>query len=125
MIPVMYILEDSVELDRILITGESYRKSQLRGYQQYRRFLNSIITDSTRFVDMHQLEVFIQRNIPELYKYRTDSAYVSDELFMSHYGITEKEALNTIHMVCAFAATNGRKIISAKCMTGMSKSDCD
>ncbi|NMB37498.1 MAG: hypothetical protein GX993_05605 [Bacteroidales bacterium] len=93
MIPVMYILEDSVELDRILITGESYRKSQLRGYQQYRRFLNSIITDSTRFVDMHQLEVFIQRNIPELYKYRTDSAYVSDELFMSHYGITEKEAL--------------------------------
>jgi len=93
MVPVMHILEDTVDLDRILITGESYRKSQLRGYQQYRRFLNSIVTDSTRFIDMHQLEVFIKRNIPELYKYRTDSAYVSDELFFSHYGITAQDAL--------------------------------
>ncbi len=93
MMPVMHILEETVNLDRILITGESYRKSQLRGYQQYRRFLNSIITDSTRFIDMHQLEVFIQRNIPELYKYRTDSTYVSDEFFLSHYGISAQDAL--------------------------------
>lgn len=93
MLPVMYILEDTLDLDRILITGESYRKSQLRGYQQYRRFINSIVTDSTRFIDMHQLEVFIQRNIPELYRYRTDSAYVTDELFLSHYGISAKDAL--------------------------------
>ena len=93
MMPVMHILEDTVNLERILITGESYRKSQLRGYQQYRRFLNSIIKDSTKFIDMHQLEVFIQRNIPELYKYRTDSTYVSDELFLSHYGITAQDAL--------------------------------
>ena len=92
MMPVMHILEDTVNLERILITGESYRKTQLRGYQQYRRFLNSIVTDSTKFIDMYQLEVFIQRNIPELYKYRTDSTYVSDELFLSHYGITAQEA---------------------------------
>jgi len=94
MMPVMHILEDTVELDRILITGESYRRSQLRGYQQYRRFLNSIVTDSTKFMDVHQLEVFIKRNIPELYKYRTDSAYVSDELFLSYYGISAQEAIN-------------------------------
>jgi hypothetical protein len=93
MMPIMYILEDTLDLDRILITGESYRKSQLRGYQQYRRFINSIVTDSTRFIDKHQLEVFIERNIPELYRYRTDSAYVTDELFLSHYGISAKDAL--------------------------------
>jgi len=93
MMPIMYILEDTLDLDRILITGESYRKSQLRGYQQYRRFINSIVTDSTRFIDMHQLEVFIQRNIPELYRYRTDSTYVSEELFLSHYGISAQDAM--------------------------------
>ena len=54
----MHILEDTVNLERILITGESYRKSQLRGYQQYRRFLNSIIKDSTKSVSYTHLDVY-------------------------------------------------------------------
>ena len=92
--PRMEILEDTVDLDDILITGKDYRKAQLRGYQQYERFLRSIITDSTRFIDRHQLEVFIQRNIPALYAYRRDTSVVTDGEFASVYGVTEQQAIH-------------------------------
>lgn len=91
--PRMEILEEVVELDDILVTGRDYRKAQLRGYQQYERFLRSIITDSTRFIDRHQLEVFLRRNIPELYALHSDTSFVSDERFASIYGVTAQQAV--------------------------------
>ena len=92
--PDMYILEDSLRLDPILITGAGYRKAQLRGYQQYQRFLDSIITDTTLFINRHDLEIFIERNLPVLYALRQDTTFVSDELFASMYGVTEREAID-------------------------------
>ncbi len=91
--PDLFVLEDSLRLDPILITGEGYRKAQLKGYQQYRRFLDSIAADSTRFVDRYQLEMFLRRNLPEIYRFKTDSSTVSDEAFRSHYGVTERQAV--------------------------------
>ena len=91
--PLMRMLDEETELDDILITGKDYRKAQLRGYQQYERFLSTIVTDSTRFIDMHQLNLFIKRNLPELYAFRSDSSLVSDEQFASVYGVTEQDAI--------------------------------
>ena len=91
--PQMYILEDTLRLEDVIITGSEYRKAQLRGYQHYERFLNSIITDSTLFINRWQLELFIERNIPALYAFKSDTSYVSDESFASVYGVTEKEAV--------------------------------
>ncbi len=91
--PDMYILGDSLRLDPVIITGRDYRKAQLRGYEQYRRFLNSIITDTTRFINLGALEIFIERNIPEVYAFRNDTTYVSDEQFASVYGVTERQAV--------------------------------
>lgn len=91
--PDMLIMGDSLRLDDVLVTGENYRKAQLRGYQQYERFLNSTVTDTSRFVDLRNLEIFLKRNIPEIYAFRTDSSEVSDEVFMSHFGVTEQEAV--------------------------------
>lgn len=91
--PDMYILGDTVRLDNVLITGKAYRKAQLRGYQQYNRFLSQIISDSTRFIDLHQLELFLRRNMPQLYAYKTDSTLVSDEQFNTAYGVTEQQAI--------------------------------
>ena len=91
--PDLFILEDSLRLDPILITGVGYRKAQLKGYEQYRRFLNSIAADSTHFVDRFQLEMFLRRNLPKIYRFKTDSTIVSDEEFRSHYGVTEKQAI--------------------------------
>lgn len=92
--PEMYILEDSLALEPVLITGSQYRRQQLRGYQQYEKFLRSIITDSTRFLDYRNLEIFIRRNIPELYALKADSSFVSDDAFRSLYGVTERAAID-------------------------------
>lgn len=91
--PDLFVLEDSLRLEPVLITGSGYRKAQLKGYQQYERFLESIAADSLHFVDRRQLENFIRRNIPSVYQFRSDSSYVSDECFTSAFGITEQKAL--------------------------------
>ncbi len=91
--PDMYMLGDSLRLDPVIITGRDYRKSQLRGYQQYQRFLDSIITDSTRFINRTALEIFLERNLPDVYAFRNDTTFVSDEQFASAYGVTEREAV--------------------------------
>ena len=92
--PDMFVLQDSIRLDPVIITGAGYRKAQLKGYQQYDRFLSKIIEDTTRFVNITQLEYFLKRNIPQLYAFKTDSTYVSDEMFQSIYGVGEKEAVD-------------------------------
>lgn len=99
--PEMYILEDTVSLENIIITGSDYRKAQLRGYQQYEKFINSIITDTTKFIDYWQLELFLERNIPQLYAMKTDSTFISDEQFQSIYGVTQREAV--LHYTNSFA----------------------
>ena len=91
--PQMYILQDTLDLDPVIITGAEYRKGQLRGYQQYEKFLSTIVTNPDEFVNWWLLELFIERNMPDLYAFKTDSTYVSDEEFASVYGVTEKEAI--------------------------------
>lgn len=92
--PDMYVLGDSIRLEPVVITGRDYRRAQLKGYQQYERFLASIVSDTTRFINVWQLELFLQRNIPEVYAFRSDSTEVSDEQFASVYGVTEQQAVD-------------------------------
>ena len=91
--PDMYVLEDSIRLEPVIITGAGYRKAQLKGYEQYDRFLSRIIDDSTAFINVRQLEIFLKRNIPALYAFKTDSTYVSEEEFLSAYGVSEQQAI--------------------------------
>ncbi|MBR2163069.1 MAG: hypothetical protein IJ954_04240, partial [Bacteroidales bacterium] len=76
--PRMRIQEDTVALDPLFITGEAYRAGQMRGYERYRAFLASIITDTTDLVRIRQLEIFLQRHYPETYAMKNDSSLVSD-----------------------------------------------
>ena len=103
--PRMHIMEDTLKLDQVIITGAKYRKAQLKGYQQYEKYLASIVTDTTRFINMRLLELFIQRNIPELYAFKADSTDVADEhfnaildtkvagSFASEFGVTGRDAI--------------------------------
>lgn len=84
---------DSLSLEPVLITGQKYRRAQMRGYQRYERFLSTIIEDSTTFIQKRQLEIFLKRNLPLMYALRSDSTYVSDEHFASLYGLTEQDAV--------------------------------
>ena len=106
--PQMYILQDTLDLDPVIITGAEYRKGQLRGYQQYEKFLATIVTNPDEFVNWWLLELFIERNMPDLYAFKTDSTYVSDEEFASVYGVTEKEAIEHYTDDLARKANNKR-----------------
>ncbi len=110
--PDLFVLEDSLRLDPILITGAGYRNAQLKGYQQYQRFLDSISADSTRFIDRFQLEMFLQRNLPEIYRFKTDSSTVSDESFRSHYGVSERQAVE--HYTNQFVVRRNRWKVERK-----------
>ncbi|MCF0173969.1 MAG: hypothetical protein HUJ95_01380 [Bacteroidales bacterium] len=110
--PLMRVLEDTLRLDSILITGRDYRRAQLRGYERYRNWLERIVDDPSRFIDKAQLEIFVQRNIPELYAMKRDSSFVSDETFASIYGVTEREAVEHYTNKIALGLNNRR--IAAK-----------
>ena len=91
--PDMFVLGDSVRLEPVIITGSEYRKAQLRGYELYEKYLRSIITDSTAFIDWRNLEIWISRNLPELYKFKSDTTLIAEEDFHSMFGPTEADAI--------------------------------
>ena len=91
--PAMKIQDDTIQLQPVYMTGKGYRQEQLRGYQRYRAFLASIITDTTDLVRMGQLEIFLQRNFPETYRMKSDSSIVTQPMAESLFGVTQMEAL--------------------------------
>ena len=93
--PDMFILEDSIRLDPVLITGEQYRKAQLRGYELYERYLRSIIRDSSAFVDWRNLDIWVSRNVKELakYKYSEELVEVDVDNIESFLGPTVADAV--------------------------------
>lgn len=112
--PKMFILGDSTALDMVKITGKEYRKKQLRGYQHYQRFIDSIITDSTLFIRKEALEIFLKRNIPELYAFKNDSSFVSEEEFLSGFGVSKEEAVDHYTKKLAIKLNERKKSLIGK-----------
>ena len=110
--PDMFVLEDSVRLDPVIITGEGYRKAQKRGYQQYERFLAKIVEDTTKFINVKQLEIFLKRNIPEVYAFKNDTTFVTDEVFNSVYGVSQQEAVE--HYTNQIAKSRNERLIAKR-----------
>ena len=93
MYPDMFVLEDSVRLDPIYITGMDYRQTQLRGYERYNKFVDSIVKDSSVFVNAVLLDRFLRRNFKEVYAFKNDTTFVSDNEWQSSFGVTGPEAV--------------------------------
>ncbi|MGM9749285.1 MAG: hypothetical protein ACI3ZN_10840 [Candidatus Cryptobacteroides sp.] len=110
--PDLFVLGDSTRLDPIIVTGSGYRKAQLRGYQHYERFLSKIVEDTTKFINVNQLEIFLKRNIPQIYAFKTDTSYVSHEDFQSCFGVTQKQAID--HYTNKFAKERNNARIRRK-----------
>ena len=91
--PDMFVMGDSLRLEPVIITGRDYRKAQLRGYELYDKFLAKIVQDTTKFIDIEQLEIFLQRNIPQLYAFKSDSSYVDESQFNTVYGVSQRQAV--------------------------------
>lgn len=80
-------------LKPVFITGSGYRKRQVRGYERYRQFIESIVTDSSVFVRKDQLETFLERYFPEAYALKTDSSFVSEPVEENLFGVSRTEVL--------------------------------
>ncbi len=91
--PKMRIASDTVELETVYVTGSKYRDRQMRGYQRYREFLASIVTDTTDLMMMRQLELFIARYYPRTYAMRRDSSIVPEPEAENLFGVTQREAM--------------------------------
>lgn len=92
-LPNMLIASDTLPLMPVYVTGKAYRNAQLRGYQRYRAFLASIVTDTTDMIRMHQLEIFLERHFPQTYMMKNDSSIISSPRAESLFGVTQLEAL--------------------------------
>ncbi len=63
--PKFYFLGDSLNLDRVLITGEKFRQAQQRGYSIYNRFADMIVADTLidqKFVYGNLFKKFVSRH---------------------------------------------------------------
>lgn len=59
--PLAVVLSDTLRLEPVFITGEDFRRAQIRGYDKYARYLQGLSRDSTRFVDHAQAGLFLSR----------------------------------------------------------------
>lgn len=90
--PSAVMMDDTIALESIYVTGRNYRARQIRGYELYRRYLSGILTDSSEMIHAGLLEIFIERNIPELGRLKNDSSFVDPSKVRGLYGITFNEA---------------------------------
>ena len=79
--PVLYIMEDSLSLEPVLVTGEDFRRSQLRGYEKYGRYLGGIDTNPGSYLKRREYEIFVARNASEM---SSESGVTRDEA-VEHY----------------------------------------
>ena len=80
-------------LEPVYITGREYRQMQLRGYQRYRNFVASIVSDTADFVKINQLEIFLCRNFPQVYAMKTDSSFVNESTAKDVFGVSYDEVV--------------------------------
>lgn len=112
--PHMVMKGDTIGLEPIYITGEEYRSRQIRGYQRYRAFLASIISDTTDFIRMGQLEVFLARNFPQTYAMKHDSTLVDEVKAESLFGVTQTQAISHYTRMWQVRANERRKAMKEK-----------
>ena len=120
--PELYLVADNGEildssyLEKIVITGEVFRIRQLRGYELYDKLMKEI-ADSGKYKGGHTLEVFVERNMPEIYSLKYDSTYVYTaedstkvvEELSNWYSVTDQEAIDHYSNRCALKGLRRKK----------------
>lgn len=81
--PVLYIMQDTLDLETVMVTGEDFRQAQNRGYARYGRFLESIDTNPESYLNARDFKIFVSRN----------AAGRGIEEMASELGVTRVEAV--------------------------------
>ena len=108
--PSLIAKKDTVGLEPLIITGAGYREGQLRGYERYRRFIASIVSDTTDFIRIGQLEIFLERHFPDTYMMKNDTSIVADPHAATLFGATQEEALRHYTMKLRREMNERRKV---------------
>ncbi|MBP5539452.1 MAG: hypothetical protein J6X69_06475 [Bacteroidales bacterium] len=107
---------DSAYLEKINITGEVLHIRRMRANQLYGRIMQEL-ADSGKYKGGHTLEVFVERNLPEIYSLKYDTSYVYtkedsskvvEELF-NWYSVTDQEAIDHYSNRCALKDLRRKK----------------
>lgn len=107
--PRMMISGEEESLDEVRITGKEYRQAQLRGYEQYNKYISSIITDPDELLYTNLLKIFISRNIPELAILENDSSFVEEMSVRGLYDVTYNQVKDYYTKIVK-SAINEKKI---------------
>lgn len=91
--PKMIMKLDTTTLHEVMITGEQYNKERMRKYELYNKLMASILDDYDLIGRKREIEIFIERNLPEIHSMRLDSAYVSEELYTTMYDVSQREII--------------------------------
>ena len=91
--PKMIVKLDTTTLHEVMITGEQYNKDRMRKYEMYNKLMASILDDYDLIGRKREIEIFIERNLPEIHAMRLDSAYVSEDLYTTMYDVSQKEII--------------------------------
>ena len=103
--PDMFVLDDSLRLEPVYVTGALYRRRQARGEELFARYLRGIVADTSVFRWAWQLDLFLERNIPQVFAFADDTTLVDVDRFeavrvaqereyASRTGVTVREAVD-------------------------------
>jgi len=93
LLPILTRGEDTIHLEKIILTGYGFKKSQIKGYNRYERFLRTIIPDDVDFMevytDLPNLAIFLDRHLPGS---KLISGIGNDSL-TTYFGVSEKKIM--------------------------------
>jgi hypothetical protein len=93
LLPILTRGADTIHLEKIVLTGYGFKRSQVKGYKRYERFLRSIIPDDADFLeaftDLPNLAIFLDRHLPGS---KLISGIENDSI-TTRFGISEKKIL--------------------------------
>lgn len=92
--PEMYVLGDTVYLQKFHVTGKNFRDRQQKGRDLYEKFVGKIVADTTEFLHRRQFEGFLERNLPQVYALKDSDEDYTESQFQAFFDVDAKEALD-------------------------------
>lgn len=110
--PVLSRGSEKILLPPIILSGHEFKRSQLRGYKKYEKFLSSIIPEDAPLIEHYvkkgDLQIFLERYLPHSKLFMG----FSNSNIATAYGVSEEEILN--HYLKKRALEKNREKINGK-----------
>lgn len=93
LLPILTRGADTIHLEKIVLTGYGFKRSQVKGYKRYERFLKTIIPEDADFMevftDLPKLAIFLDRHLPVSMLI----SGIENDSIRTRFGVSEKKIL--------------------------------